>query len=111
MEREGRKRAKKKELKWDFIRKNRSWPEVKDVLGLKVKYIKEEEERYRKEYEEEKRKTAKWYKKKKKVKKYRNILDKIRITNEKRWKKGLEERKRKVEWLGRKLRGNRERRT
>ena len=71
MEREGREKAKRKEINWGFIRKNRSWPEVEDILKLKMRYIGVEEEAKRTKYNEKKRKLLKWCKKKKRTRKYR----------------------------------------
>ena len=105
IEKEGRLKTKKRMINWDFIRENRSWPEVEDILKLKVKYIQEQEDVYRAEYQIEKTRLLKWFKKRKKMARYRNILRKVGDTSTRRWRKGLAERKAKVEWLGKKLGG------
>ena len=64
MEREGRGKAKRKDINWGFMRKNRSWLEVEDILRLEMK-------------------------RKKRTKKFRKMIDKLKRNNDIRWKKGL----------------------
>ena len=52
-----------------------------------------------------------WFKRKNKIRRYKNTIRKLGKLSRLRWKKGLEEKKRKVEWLGRKLRGNKEKKS
>ena len=86
-EKKGESFKKNRKSKWGLIREERDVTVVKDLLELKVKYCKEREEMLKKDYMEIKEQIKNWYRKRKKIKKFRKLIQRVTTINSSRWKK------------------------
>ena len=77
---------------------------VLDVVKLKIKYAKAEEDSLKKEYKEVKKELEKKHKEQKQERKFKRIIARVKKGSNRRWKKGLEEIRTKVAWCVKKFR-------
>ena len=90
------------------ILEERDPKKVVDQLKLKVKYAKEEEEKSKQSYQEEKKRLERAHREEGKERKFRKIVERIRKMVNQKWKKGLEEITKKVQWSVRKFKMHKE---